>query len=186
MIMKKMTRLLAGFVIAAGLVMPLQADIPKTMDIDGNALVLNGEGLRKMMMMKIYKGALYLPEKSSDGPAIVAADKPMAIRLEMVSGLITSEKMEDATLEGLEKATDGNLEPIQDSVDAFINVFREEIKEGDTFDIANIPGKGIEVYKNGTLKKTIDGGLEFKQAVFAIWLGEDPVQGPLKKGMLGK
>lgn len=179
-------RWLVGLVVAVGCVLPLQADIPETLDIDGNALVLNGQGLRKMMMMKIYKGALYLPEKSSDAASIIAADKPMAIRLEMVSGLITSEKMEEATLEGLEKATGGNLEPIQGSVDEFINVFREEIKEGDIFDIANVPGKGMEVFKNGTLKKTIDGGMEFKQAVFAIWLGEDPVQEPLKKGMLGK
>ncbi len=183
---KAVIRWLVGLVVTVGIALPLQADIPETLDVDGNALVLNGEGLRKMMMMKIYKGALYLPAKSSDAAAIIAADEPMAIRLEMVSGLITSEKMEDATLEGLEKATGGNMEPIQDSVDAFINVFREEIKEGDTFDIANVPGKGMEIFKNGSLKKTIDGGMDFKKAVFAIWLGEDPVQKPLKDGMLGK
>ena len=53
-------------------------------------------------------------------------------------------------------------------------------------DIANVPGKGMEIFKNGSLKKTIDGGMDFKKAVFAIWLGEDPVQKPLKNGMLGK
>jgi hypothetical protein len=37
----------------------------------------------------------------------------------------------------------------------------------------------------GALKGTIKG-IDFKRAVFSIWLGEKPADAKLKKGMLGK
>ena len=44
---------------------------------------------------------------------------------------------------------------------------------------------GVIVNKNGKLLTTIRG-LEFKKALFGIWLGEKPADKNLKKGMLGK
>jgi hypothetical protein len=181
-----MKALLRVALLALVFALPVQAEIPATLKVDGEALALNGQGIRTKWMMKIYHGGLYLPAKSSDATAIVAADEPMAIRLEMVSSLITSEKMKDATNEGFEFSTGGNMAPLQQPIDEFINVFEEEIKDGDIFDMAYIPGKGVEVYKNSALKKTIDAGLPFKQALFGIWLGDKPAQKALKQGMLGK
>ncbi len=163
----------------------IQADIPASLEFDGNKLTLNGEGIRKKYMMSIYKGGLYLSKPDSDAAAIVAADEPMAIRIDMVSGMITSDKMVEALMEGLEDSTGGNIAPLQEYVDQFIAVFQEKIKEGDYFDLAYIPGKGLEIYKLGALKASIDGGMVFKQAIFGIWLGDKPADSKLKKGMLG-
>ena len=44
---------------------------------------------------------------------------------------------------------------------------------------------GPRVTKNGTVKGTIPG-IEFKKALFSIWLGTPPVQESLKAEMLGK
>lgn len=165
--------------------LPTQADIPGSLEIDGDKLTLNGQGVRKKFMMSIYNGGLYLKAKSTDAPAIVAADEPMAIRIDMVSGMITSDKMVTALMEGLENSTGGNIAPMQQHVDQFIAVFQQEIKEGDYFDLAYSPGKGLEIYKQGSLKATIDGGMPFKKAIFGIWLGEKPADSNLKKGMLG-
>jgi hypothetical protein len=44
---------------------------------------------------------------------------------------------------------------------------------------------GTKIYKNSELKGTIPG-LEFKKALFAIWLGSNPAQESLKNDMLGK
>lgn len=41
------------------------------------------------------------------------------------------------------------------------------------------------VYKNGTKKGSIDG-LDFKKALFGIWLCNKPADEDLKEGMLGK
>ena len=161
-------------------------DMPDTMDIAGASLRLNGAGVRTKMFMDIYVGGLYLIKSNSNSAQIIAADEPMSIRLHMVSGLITSEAMEEATLEGFENATGGKTGPIQAHIDDFVKVFQEPISEGDIFDIAHEPGEGLQVYKNGTFKSAVGGGVEFKKAVFAIWIGDKPANKGLKKGMLGK
>ncbi len=162
------------------------ATLPESMAAGDTQLVLNGAGIRTKWMMDIYAGGLYLESKSSDASEIIAADKPMAIRLHMVSGMITSEKMTEATMEGFEKTTGGNMAPMQPYIDSFLAVFKEPISEGDVFDIIYLPGKGLDIDKNGEFKGTVEGGLPFKQTVWAIWLGDQPADKKLKKGMLGK
>ena len=166
--------------------LPVQAGLPKTLELDGSNLVLNGKGVRKKMFMSLYDGGLYLQSKSSNAAAIIAADEPMAIRLDITSGMITSENMEEALLEGMENSTGGKMAPLKEYTDAFMSAFKEKINEGDIFDIAYKPGKGIDTYKNGTFLKTIDGGMPFKKAIFGIWLGDKPADKNLKKGMLNK
>ena len=51
-------------------------------------------------------------------------------------------------------------------------------------DIIYVPGKGVEIKRDGELIDTVKG-MDFKQALFAIWLGEDPADDDLKEGMLG-
>ena len=109
----------------------------------------------------------------------------MAINLHIISGMITSDKMVSATVEGFENSTGGNTQAIQPHIDEFISVFKEEIKEGDVFAITYEPGTGVSILKNGELKKTINGGLAFKKAVFGIWLSDKPAQESLKEEMLG-
>lgn len=161
-------------------------DLPDSLESAGNELQLNGAGLREKWMLDLYVGGLYLQNVTQDAQAIVKADEPMAIKLHMVSGLVTSDKMKAATNEGFENATNGNLAPIQSSIDEFISAFDEEIMENDVFDIVYVPGTGLEVYKNEELLKTINGGISFKEAVFGIWLSDKPAQEDLKEKMLGK
>lgn len=161
-------------------------DIPDTMQEDGTSLLLNGAGIRTKWMMNIYAGGLYLQSASSDAAGIIAADAPMVIRLHMVSGMITSDKMEDATREGFKKTIGKKPGDMAQYIEEFIAVFKEPISEGDIFDLVYQPGEGLQVSKNGELKSTIEGGLAFKQAVFGIWLGDKPADKKLKKGMLGK
>jgi hypothetical protein len=147
-------------------------------------LVLNGGGTRVKYWMDMYVGGLYLTEKNKDAAAIVSANTSMAIKLTIVSGLISSSKMIEAVDEGFKKSTGGNTTPLKDKIEKFKNSFSDEIKKGDVFDIV-YTGEKISVYKNNTLKSEIEG-LDFKKAVFGIWLGNDPADSNLKDGMLGK
>jgi len=156
-----------------------------TIKVGGNDLVLNGAGVRTKFFIKAYVGGLYLKQKSSDAEKIMAADEPMAVRLVMTSGLVTSDKMESAVREGFENSTKGNIAPIKDKIEAFINVFKAKLNKGDVFEFDNVPGKGVEIYKNGSLASTIQG-LDFKKALFGIWLCDKPAQADLKNKMLGK
>lgn len=153
--------------------------------IDGQDLVLNGAGLREKMWIDLYVGALYLPKKSNSANDIMASTEGAAIKLTIVSGMITSEKMINAVNEGFENATGGKTAPLKAKIDKFKSFFKEEIVKGDQFLIVNVPGTGIVVYKNGTKKGVIEGH-DFKKALFGIWLCDKPADKNLKAGMLGK
>ena len=157
--------------------------LPATLKVEEKDLVLNGGGLREKYFLDLYVGGLYLVSKSTDADAIIAADAPMAIRIEIVSKLISSQKMIDAIDDGMEKATDGKVEGLSSEIAAFKEAFSEEIVVGDVYNIVYSPGMGTVVYKNGKKIKTI-AGLKFKQATFSIWLCDDPADDDLKEGML--
>lgn len=159
--------------------------VPDTLKAaDNQALVLNGAGVREKWMMDLYVGALYLKEKEQDAMKIITSDDAMAIRLEMVSNMVTSERMVSATVEGLENATNGNTAPLQDRIDNFLATFKEPIRKGDIFELVYVPGEGVKIFKNAEYKNTIPGE-DFKQALFGIWLSDKPAQKSLKQGMLG-
>jgi hypothetical protein len=160
-------------------------NMPESLQTGQTTLMLNGAGVRKKFFIDVYVGGLYLREKSQDSKAIIEADEPMAIRLHIVSSMVTSKKMEKAWREGFEKATGGNIEPIKIQIEELISVFREEIKENDSYDMIYVPGKGVQVSKNSESRPTI-GGLPFKKALFGIWLSHKHAQKSLKKAMLGE
>jgi hypothetical protein len=159
--------------------------LPATLKQDKTELTLNGGGIRKKAFFKVYVAGLYVPAKSKNGNEIANADKPVAIRLQITSSVVSSSNMSESIREGFTKSTGGNTAPLQKKIDAFINVFsKEEIKEGNVFDIWYVPGEGVKTYKNGKYLSTIEG-LDFKKALFGIWLSDNPVDADLKKGLLG-
>jgi hypothetical protein len=161
-------------------------EMPETLKAGDETLVLNGAGVRKKYFMDVYVAGLYLRQKCRDPEKIIAADEPMAIRLHIISGMVTSERMVTSTREGFEASTGGNTAPLKDKIDAFISVFKDSIQKGDVYDLVYIPGKGTESYKNGTLAATVEG-MDFKKALFGIWLCKrSTVNIDLKKGMLGE
>ncbi|MFZ5600942.1 MAG: chalcone isomerase family protein [Pseudomonadota bacterium] len=152
--------------------------------VESQPLKLNGAGVREKWMMDLYVGALYLKQHESDAVKIIKTEDAMAIRLQIVSGMITSERMTSSTLEGFVNATHGNTAPIQKEIDAFLSTFKEPIKEGDVFEMVYVPNEGVKIFKNNELKNTV-AGQEFKQALFGIWLSDKPAQKSLKDEMLG-
>lgn len=149
------------------------------------SLTLNGAGVRTRFWIDIYVAALYVANKAPSAQEIINADEPMSIRIFVTSGLVNGEKMAEATRDGFLKATGGELGEIEPQVNALINTFKDAVEEDDVFDLSYIPGTGVLVKRNGELKTTAKG-LAFKQALFGIWLSDDPVQSSLKKGLLGK
>jgi len=156
---------------------------PDTYVAGKDKLILNGGGTREKYWMDMYVAGLYLTAKNKDASAIVSANSSAAIKISIVSGLITSSKMIEAVEEGFKKSTGNNTTPYKEKIGKFENAFNEEIKKGDVFDIV-YSGEKTCIYKNSVLKAEIDG-LDFKKAVFGIWLGNDPADTDLKAGMLG-
>jgi hypothetical protein len=158
---------------------------PDTYTAGKDKLVLNGGGTREKYWMDMYVAGLYLTAKNKDAAGILDANSSMAIKINIVSSLITSSRMREAVEEGFRKSTGGKEEIYKDKIALFENAFSEEIKKGDVFDIV-YAAETVSIYKNNTLKAEVKGGMDFKKAVFGIWLGNDPADADLKDGMLGK
>jgi len=148
-----------------------------------NNLVLNGGGLREKYFIDLYVGALFLQQKSKDASKILNADAPMAIQLKLVSNSVTREKFVESVKEGFINASHGKA--TKEQISNFISSFAGAFKKGDKINFEYLPNKGVTVEKNGSQLCVIEG-LEFKKALFSIWLGNVPADSNLKEGMLGK
>ena len=158
-------------------------DVADTLKAAGTSLSLNGVGVRTKFFMDMYVAALYLPASGQSAADIIAADEPMAIRLHIVSGMINPKRMSDSTRDGFVRSTGGKTAEIEDDIEELISAFQDAVDEGDTFDLVYEPQSGVTVYRNGEAKSNVKG-LKFKQALFGIWLSDDPVQDSLKDDML--
>ena len=160
--------------------------MPNTVLANGVTLKMNGGGMREKLFFNLYVGVLYLETKSLDANTILNADKPMAIKLRITSGMIDKDNMEEAVREGFTKSTKGNGAAMKKDIDILINKgFSDEIVKGDVFDFIYVPGKGTIMAKNNKLLVNIKG-LAFKKALFGIWLCDQPADSNLKVKMLGK
>ncbi len=160
-------------------------DFADSITLGDSTLQLNGVGARTKLFVKLYIAGLYLETPSSDAEKIMNDDSPMSLDLEIVSGLIDSKKMEEAVIEGFNHATNGNTAEIQTRIDTFLSVLREEIKKKDRFTFNYKPETGTHIVKNNEEKAVIEG-LDFKSALFGIWISEKPAQKKLKRALLGQ
>ena len=155
--------------------------LPDTLKAGDRMLKLNGLGLRKKAMFKVYVGGLYLESPSKDAGAILAADQAKAIRMHFLRDL-TKAQLVEAFQEGFE----GNVKDRAPQKAAFDRMLAlvPDVKEGSTMTFTYLPGKGTTL-SAGDKELGVFGGKGFADAVFAIWLGPKPPSEDLKKGMLG-
>ncbi len=159
--------------------------VPDTLDAGGGSLVLNGAGVRKksFLKVKVYVGALYLASPSKDPAAIVASDEPKAVRMVFMRG-VGRDQILGAFKEGFEKNSGDQLAGLLPKLELLKPAIPAELKEGQVLSVVYEPGKGSTVGVEGGEAVTVEGK-DFADALFRNWLGKDPADSDLKKGMLG-
>lgn len=158
-------------------------DFFKTITVGDEKLDLNGGGLREKYFFDLYIAALYLKDKNSDASKIISKNEEMAISIKIISSKVTREKFIETVKEGFAKASAGKAS--KEEIKKFTGFFDDAFKIGDKINLEFVPGKGLLVKKNGKLIGTMEN-IEFKKALFSIWLGSDCVDSTLKEGLLGK
>lgn len=159
--------------------------IPYTIKSEETTLLLNGAGVREKYFIDLFALGLYLKAKCSDAHKIMNADEPMALKLCVLSHLITSDRMYASMDEGFKRATEGNTAPIAERIVQFKTIFANNFKKGDVFDFIYSPLKGTSIYKNNAFLMTIPG-LDFKKAFFGIWMFKRPPDSDIQERLLGK
>jgi hypothetical protein len=171
--------LVAAFALAGELAGVKMAD---TETVDGKTLQLNGMGLRKKMIFKVYVAGLYLESPSKDAAAVLAATEIKSIRLHILRNLKGS-KITDAIADGFELNSSSQMGALKGRLDK-LGAMIPDVQEGDIIDLTWLPDAGTKVTVRGTDRGTIEGR-DFADALFAVWLGPKPVQDDLKKALLG-
>jgi hypothetical protein len=157
--------------------------LPATLNVQEQNLQLNGAGIRSKFFMDLYVGSLFTAAQTDNAQTVINSQTPVVIQLNITSDMITSEKMTGAMHDGFQLATTGDTSAIDSSISAFIATFAEPIKTGDKFTLVSIPGQGVISYKNDK-QLSVTEGEDFRKALLAIWLGEDPTDEDLKEAML--
>jgi len=116
--------------------------------------------------MELCMGKLYTEKGEESAGLVMHGVGKAIIRLIIIFGMITSEKMESATREGFDNTTEGRTEPIKTEIEAFIGVFKDEIKIGDSF-VFVADGSQVRVVKNDAETLTIDNP-SLRSALFGI------------------
>jgi len=156
--------------------------MPDTAQVGSTKLVLNGIGLRTEYMVKVYVAGLYLEQKSSDPSAIIKADAPKRIVMQMVHSASKSQ-MTDAFDKSFNDNTPDAMKTMKPDIDRLLGAL-EPVKAGDQMVFTYVPGTGTTLAINGKDKLTI-ADPAFGPVLLSVWLGPKPPTANLKKGMLG-
>jgi Chalcone isomerase-like len=151
--------------------------------VNNETLVLNGGGLRKKFVVKVYVGALYLPAKQGNAATVVATDGPRRMVMHFLYS-VSKAQMAEAWAEGLADNTP-NASPEVKTAFKTLESWMEDVPKGNRIVMTYVPGIGTTVEVNGKNKGTL-GGKAVSDAILNTWLGPKPGPGAdFKKAVLG-
>jgi len=156
--------------------------MPEAVTVEGKTLKLNGMGLRKKLIFKVYVAGLYLESPSKDAAAVLSATETKSMRLHILRSLKGS-KVSEAISEGFERNSNAQMAALKARLERF-SAMIPDVAEGDEILLTWVPERGTKVTVRGTDRGVIEGR-DFADALFAVWLGPNPVQDDLKKALLG-
>jgi hypothetical protein len=187
-------RMLAGMIAALALAASATAAEVAGVKLDDVARVanqelkLNGAGVRYKAIFKVYVAALYLTEKKSTVPDVLAAPGPRRVTLVMLRD-VGNEELGRGFMSGIQQNSDRaeNAKLVMQLL-KFGEIFASipELKKGDVLTTDWIPGSGTIVHVNGKRVSEALPDIAFYNALLKIWLGEKPVDTKLKPLLLGE
>lgn len=185
-------------VMASGLLFALLTQPVLALDIGGvkmedtsrvanKELKLNGAGMRVKAIFKVYAAGLYLTEKKTTVPEILALDGPKRMILVMQRE-VSSEDFGQSFMTGLNDNSDkAEKSKIINQTVKFGEMFAAlpGLKKGDVLYLDWVPGAGTESSLNGKKMGESIPDVAFYNAVLRLWLGQKPVDSALKPLLVG-
>jgi chalcone isomerase-like protein len=155
--------------------------VPATIQVDGKPLQLMGMGLRKKLWVRVYLASLYLEAPTEDAKQVIATDQIKRVQMNMLRDLDRG-KIVEAVQQGFERNSGPRMPQLQERLDRFLRAI-PDLRGGQTIVITYVPGRGT-VLKAGSGEEVSIAGKDFADALFSVWLGDNPVDGDLKAEML--
>lgn len=159
-------------------------NLPDQINLAGQALHLNGAGIRTKFVFDIYIGALYLPQKTKDIQQALTMPGPKRVLMHFLYDEVEKEKLTDGWNTGFENnLSDKDFAALKSRLQDFNNLF-VTAGNGDQIILDYLPDAGTRVIINKQLKGAVPGE-DFNRALLKVWLGEEPADEDLKAAMLG-
>lgn len=158
-----------------------------TVQVGGQTLSLNGVGLRRRAIFKVYVAGLYVAQKSTNAATLISDKGARRVSLRMLRD-VDADSFVDAFNEGLKNnLSDAQFAALKPQIETLTATMKSigEAKKGDAINFDYTPEGGTRISVNGQPRGDPIPGAEFFPAVLRIWLGEKPSDESLKKGMLG-
>ena len=157
-------------------------------DLAGQALQLNGTGLRAVAWLKGYAAGLYLGQPAASTEAVLAQSGAKRLQMRMLVEVPTAEFVK-AFHKGVERNTPAGLQAglaeRMAQFDALIQPLGK-VRKGDLVNLDLLPGQGMQMSLNGKPLGAAIPGDDFYAALLRIFLGDKPVDDSLKAGLLGR
>ena len=158
------------------------------LQLAGQALLLNGTGLRAVLWLKGYAAGLYLGQRAANAEAVVAQAGAKRLQLRLLLDVPADEFIK-AFHQGIER---NNTPEMQASLaeraarfDALLHPLGE-IHKGDTVNLDFVPGQGLLFWHNGRQVGAAIPGEDFYGALLRVFVGEHVSDERLRAGLLGK
>lgn len=158
-----------------------------TVQVGGQTLNLNGVGLRRRAIFKVYVAGLYVAQKSTNAATLINDKGARRVSLRMLRD-VDADSFIDSFNDGLKNnLNEAQLTALKPQIEALAATLKSigEAKKGDAINFDYAPEAGTRISVNGLPRGNPILGAEFFSAVMRIWLGEKPADESLKKGMLG-
>lgn len=157
-------------------------DIPQTVRVGDQTLVLNGAGIRKKLFSRVYVCALYLPKLTRDASAILDSDRPWQVAMHFMRNIDHHDVLQ-AFKDSFERDPLPQSPQSEAELEKF-HVVLDDLKKGQDLTIRYVPGVGTTLHAPTANSSTVPGR-EFANAILRTWLGSNPVDPQLKDKMLG-
>lgn len=155
--------------------------------VAGQALELNGVGLRAVAWLKGYAAGLYLISRVRTVPQVLAATGAKRLELRMLLDVDTEEFVK-AFDKGIARNTPpAELPLLNERMARFDALLRAigKVKKRDVIDLDWLPGRGLQLTLNGQARGAPIPGEDLYAALLRIFVGERPADPEMKIGLLG-
>ena len=155
--------------------------------VAGQALELNGVGLRAVAWFKGYAAGLYLSSRARTAQQVLAATGPKRLQLRMLVDVDTEEFIKAFDKGIARNSPPAELPLLAERMARFDALLRAigKVRKRDVVDLDWLPGRGLQFALNGLLQGAVIPGEDLYAALLRIFVGERPADPELKIGLLG-
>jgi len=157
--------------------------VADTVQLEGQNLHLNGAGMRTKFFFDIYVGALYTSQQASTFKDVIADRHAKRVTMYFVYDEVERDKLVGGWIAGFKKnQSKAEFKALDQRLQTF-NAWFVDGHAGDTLSFDFLSDGKTTTSMNGQLLGVIEG-VDFQQALLAVWLGKKPADKDLKKAML--